>query len=796
MTNPMTEPAVVLEHIEYLSKRHGAAAVARSIGVSATALSFVRSGKRPPSPKLVERLLAIYPLSDAPTAAKRSGEQKQNPEIVWLNTTQGQLDDLLAKANRNAERIDPVDRYHLHPSTVSLFRAIRSAVHVDSDLTEVLPEPPSEGPALEVAKAAAAIEAKLLESEEHQANVDPSKSSELWRRFSAFRLAWQNKLKKLTATETAAELIDNPVCGLTVAELSRRLRPLTDARARAVEAIRNGDEHWKYYAAQLDRIRAIEFPGTDYRNDPVGFAYYILGCILWDGQVEIAEDVRDNKDTTVSTGQKIGKTVLVAILCLWWYCVWSDGYAIITNATGKQLERQDWMWVKRLFRGSGICYDCKKVGVKTRPCPHSQVIDGILLESSSGGLRSEDDQRWIIGTTAKIPDDVGGYSGEHLLVVNDEASKLAQDIYEAWLGNTGADGAKMLLLGNPLGQTGPFRAANTSSLEEKHWKRRVISSIRAAQWNLQAKDKIPGLMSMDRIERIRDSDELGDKSPAFMVRILGEYPTIDESCIYPIDMVIEAQDEERYKDTEAEGKTVISIDPAGEELSGDAVVFCVRRGLKVLEFKSFKGLRLDDYLYIAIDLAKKWRLDPNEQILLAIDADGIGSRVVVRFQNYMDSRRTAEHEKIRFDVHPVYFGHQAVDWEVYDLTGDEAYAYVSRWLKRGGVFPENGKLQQEMQHARWWPVRKTRYDNEGERLSGTRKDGVNGWRKLIGRSPDHLDSLKVGMLAEERLGYAPEEERSPEQKQDEESAEGEEIQVSEVDAFRNTIAQLRRGNFS
>ncbi len=544
-------------------------------------------------------------------------------------------------------------------------------------------------------------------------------------------------------------------------------------------------------AEALDRARAITFPCTQFQKDPVGFVKTILGRKPWKGQVRMLEAVRDHKRVVAPTGQGTGKTKCVSWISLWRYACWNDGCVCLSNFTGDQLRTQDWREIQAEFAASGICLSCREAGVTQRPCPHSQCLDGKISESPRGGLWSEDRKRFIVGITGDEPTALGGYHGVHLMVICDEFSGLKQELYDAWRGNTSGSGNKFFGPGNPLGSSGPmFEAVMIERVQQAFsW---FVVNLSTEDAAATGEDWAPDPAELKALEL---SDDRGKENPIYMIRVLGLYPTVDELSIYQTADIIRAQNNSHYSATLGTGKLIISLDPAREEGLGDQAVFGITRGKKVFEFLKGRGWSYDEYLEFLCDLYFKHRIADGEPAIFACDADGPGQSVIRRVEDYLHSTRLPESQKARLEVIPVYLGQKANENLKYDLIGDEAHAYLANWLRHGGAFPVDPKLEQEMSYSKWTPVRRKVNEREVEVLSATRKDGPNGYRKLIHRSPDTLDSLRIMAACSFHQGVlAVPDPVSPAAKQDAESLE-DFRPVDESQAFDEYLRALGRGEF-
>jgi phage terminase large subunit len=513
------------------------------------------------------------------------------------------------------------------------------------------------------------------------------------------------------------------------AALSGALRAFVEVRTSVLAALERlaSNPLAAVLSDLLSKVRHIYFPSEEFREDPVRFCREVLGFEPWVRQRDILEAILGNKYVAIRSGQKTGKSRIVGAAAIWWYCIWPDAAVLFSNSTGKQLEGINWKEIRHLVDDSGRCRTCVEEDPKgPKPCQHSQVIDGEILKSARGGLHSG--KRSILGVQAKDAEGIQGFSGAHLLIIVDEASSLSSDLFQAFFGNTAAAGAKMVMVSNPTRQSGPFFDAFHKN--KSRWFTIQISSLEAAA------EGVPGLASMQYCLDVLASDERGEKSPFYQVRVLGEFPSKDTAAVYQLEHILTAQ--ERWETTLAVGRLVIAIDPAGESGSGDEIAMCWGRGDKIEGLLTGLGWNMDRYcLEVSKIIEDAGPLA--EKPLVAIDADGVGYEV-------HRALRALREETHAFDLVPIYLGHDALDWRNYAMTGDEAHVSLARWLRGGGAISVSwSKLEDELRFMQWVPVRKKRWDREVEVFSATRKNDV---RKELHRSPDSLDACRIWAYAQ------------------------------------------------
>jgi len=480
--------------------------------------------------------------------------------------------------------------------------------------------------------------------------------------------------------------------------------------------------------AMLARATTLRFPDPKYQRDPVGFFRNVLGVELWAKQVEIAEAVRDHSRVAVCSGHKIGKSLVIAGLALWFYCSYRDARVILSSTTSRQVDQILWRELRMLRARSGRCLDCKTADptghVIARPCPHSAIIEGEQGELARTGLKS-DDFREIVGFTAKEAEAVAGVSGQHLLYLIDEASGVPDAIFEAIEGNR-AGGAKLVLVGNGTRNEGEFFEAFTS-------KSQLYKTIRVSSETtpnaVSGRVVVPGLATREWIEEKKI--EWGEESPLYRVRVKGEHAINEAGKIFSLHAIGEA--EKRWHETPEAGRLFVGIDPAGESGSGDETVFVARRGLRMLLLRAHTGLTAEAHLTHLLALLVPPLVLPRETPVVCIDADGsIGARLDGVLRGYLDQPENAG----AFELVSVRGSDRAIRKpRVYDRNRDALAANLEDWFRDGGAILEDAKLERELHALEWTQA-------VNGRLKVTSKEEL---RKTLGRSPDRYDGLALSV---------------------------------------------------
>lgn len=517
---------------------------------------------------------------------------------------------------------------------------------------------------------------------------------------------------------------------LAVSELGKRKvgRPKKDTSTGMVVSLRSS------LLSMLSEARSVRFPCARYQRDPVAFCREILGVEPWSKQIEILEAIRDNRRVAVSSGHKIGKSATAAIVALWFFCSFEDARVVMTSTTSRQVDEILWREIRMILARSGRCVACKAeivrlvdTGIPQQiaeqrvpvPCAHSAIIPEAPADKARTGLRSLD-FREISGFTAKEAEAVAGISGKNLLYLPDEASGIAQKIFDAIEGNR-AGGARLAMFSNPTKNDGEFYDAFHS--KSQLYKGIYVSSEETPN-AISGECLIPGLAERWWIEEKRT--EWGEESPLFKIRVQGRFATKEDGKIFSVDAI--ARSEERWHDTLPEGRLYIGLDPAGASGSGDETVYTVRRGLRMIEQVAHRGLNEEAHLVHLMTLIHKHKI-ARETPVVVLDREGkVGSEVCGLMRAFVDGR-SPPFELVACRASDR--AHRRPD--LFDRMRDELASNLESWFRDGGAILEDTKLAKEL-HTLEWKMQ------PNGRLKVTPKDDI---RKLIGRSPDRYDSLAL-----------------------------------------------------
>jgi phage terminase large subunit len=474
--------------------------------------------------------------------------------------------------------------------------------------------------------------------------------------------------------------------------------------------------------AREDERRSLELPFARYYRDPVAFAEEVLKLRLWSRQREILEAVvkgsplgreacddgtpaNDNyARVAVRSGHKIGKTTTAAIIALWFFATRGRAYVIVTANSHDQVKASFWKELRRLY----------------------DLVDGDLVFGSTcaidpkTGLRHIDGRR-IIGVSPEKPETMAGFSSPDLLFIVDEASGADPAIFEAIQGNL-AGGAGLVMFGNPTQANGVFFDAFHTKRE--FWRCVHVSSEETPNVT-GVGDRIDGLATRAYIEEKKR--EWGVDSPTYQVRITGNFAGQASNAVIGLSMIETARKLWPITRSNDGAELHLGVDVA--RFGDDDSVIAARRGKRARVAAVVHGM---DGVQVAgkiLEVARELR-DGGEPVTVKIDCTGgygAGPFDILKAMN-LDWLTLVD----------VNVSRVADDDEDYALLRDQLWFGVGRWLKEGGVFEPDPRLESELLAATY------SFDSRGRRRVASKDD----MKKLLdGRSPDRADALALAVYA-------------------------------------------------
>lgn len=401
----------------------------------------------------------------------------------------------------------------------------------------------------------------------------------------------------------------------------------------------------------------------------------------------------------VKSGHKIGKSTAAAILALWFVYTRPGGRVIMTSSTDRQVRMILWREVRRLYPSlrrfmPGECH--------IAPDPGLQLDDG----------------GEVVGFSTKEPEKMAGISGPDVMFIADEASGVPDEIFDAIEGNR-AGGARMVMFSNPTQTSGYFYEAFNARRDAWSGTRGLLLTVSSEE---VVDEGIPGLATRAWIEEM--AAERGRESVFYSVRVRGEFPQQGDNAVIPL-YLVERATRDWVRDAPPKEPLVLGVDVA--RFGDDDTVIAPVRGLHAYPLVAVSHRDGKDVAGEVMRVVRELRV-PGERVKVNVDAIGIGASPV----DFL-----AEHTEHEIELCPVNVGRAAVAANDYVLLRDQVWFACADWLKAGGTFEPDPKLEAEL-------VAPVYSFDVRSRMRVESKDDI---KKKLGRSPDRADALGLAVFS-------------------------------------------------
>jgi hypothetical protein len=403
----------------------------------------------------------------------------------------------------------------------------------------------------------------------------------------------------------------------------------------------------------------LEFLTEHYFGDPLNF---VRDCFPWgqglladaDGpeewQVEVlirlgqgSASPEEALQIAVASGHGVGKSALMAWIVLWFLSTRPHPQVVVTANTQNQLATKTW---RELAKWSGLF-----------------EFGGLFQWTATRFCLRERPETWFAAAVPWSEHNTEAFAGtheKHVLLLFDEASKIADPVWEVAEGAMTTPGAMWVVFGNPTRNTGRFREC--------------FGRLRHRWFTLQVDSRTCKVTDKSRIDQW--IEDYGEDSDFVRVRVRGVFPRAGETQFIPVDLA-EAASTRQVLDKDLErAPRVIGVDVA--RYGGDRSVVLKRRGLRVEEIKRFRGV--DNMTLAGITAREIVEFKPDA---VFVDA-GYGSGVIDRLR------------QLGFPVCEINFGGRAIKAKRYMNKRAEMWGEMREWLKAGGAIPDDRELRDDL----------------------------------------------------------------------------------------------------
>lgn len=445
-----------------------------------------------------------------------------------------------------------------------------------------------------------------------------------------------------------------------------------------------------------------------YYDDPFAFLEDMLDMNCDDWQGEVASDVAKHAKVAVKSGQGVGKTALEAGLIIWFLVCRPYSKVIATAPTMQQLYDVLWAEIAKWL--------------------DSSKVKNLLTWTKTKVYMVEDSERWFAtAKTATKPENMQGFHEDHMLIVVDEASGVADPIMEAILGTlTGFDN-KLLLMGNPNRIEGVFFDAFNKDRDK--FRTHTVSSRNSKR---TSRDNIIMLES-----------KYGKDSDVVRVRIDGQFPKGALDSFISLETVeLACSKENRIKQQDIDAAQILHIGVDVARFGDDKTVITPRISAKVFEFRKYTKKSTMETAGNVIKCCRDYmsQFPHIKRCLIKVDDSGVGGGVTDRLNEVI------REEKLPYTVIPVNNGDSATDGYYFNL-GAQIWGNIKELLENNISNNLQGKqdVQIELPHdeemIKQLSVRKYHMTSKGKIQLESKED----MKKRGLGSPDTADSLSLAL---------------------------------------------------
>jgi hypothetical protein len=335
----------------------------------------------------------------------------------------------------------------------------------------------------------------------------------------------------------------------------------------------------------------------------------------------------------VASGHGVGKSALIAWLILWAMSTRPHLTGVLTANTRNQLETKTWrelaLWHGRVANRHWFTMTASRIASVTHP------------------------DTWFVAAvpwSKDRPEAFAGLHGKYVLMLYDEASAIADPIWEVTEGAMTTPGALWFAFGNPTRTRGRFRECFGRG--RNRWRTFQVDARNA---RLASREQIDDWIA-----------DYGEDSDFVRVRVKGEFPRIGSTQFIPPALV----DAARARRSLGEGALVMGIDVA--RFGDDQTVFLFRQGEAVKHIQRFRGL---DTMQVAARAGEE--IVKRRPHAVFVDGIGVGSGVVDRLR------------QLGFIVCDVNAGAAASNARMYANRRVEMWGKMRDWLRAGGCLPRD-----------------------------------------------------------------------------------------------------------
>ena len=430
-----------------------------------------------------------------------------------------------------------------------------------------------------------------------------------------------------------------------------------------------------------------------YHKNPVKFAREVIGMDPDDWQCELLEAVANPeiRRITCRSGHGVGKSSAVAMAAIWHVLMRVPSKTVVTAPTSAQLF--------------DACFaEMKNIAKRLKP-PFDDLLE---IKSDRIELKSSPESTFISCRTSRQeqPEALAGVHSPSTLLLADESSGIPESVFEAASGSMSGIHATTVLTGNPTRNTGFFY--DTHNRLKENWYTMHVSCVDSKR------------VSDDFVNDMKN--RYGEDSPAYHVRVLGNFPPSESDTVIPVSLIDHAMknDIKVHEDT----VSIWALDVARQ--GNDSSVLCKRQGPVIHPLTVWNNLDLMQLTgavkaeYDAVSMSKK-------PVEIIVDSAGLGAGVLDRLR------------ELGLPARGLNVAERSIQKETYINLRAELWFKCKAWLEGMDVkIPHDDRLWAELAAPRYHFTSSGKIQVESK--EAMKKRGIN--------SPDRADAVCLSLANE------------------------------------------------
>jgi phage terminase large subunit len=335
-----------------------------------------------------------------------------------------------------------------------------------------------------------------------------------------------------------------------------------------------------------------------YDRDPVLFVREVFGVEPDDWQIELMREVaKGTRRIAVRSGHGVGKSTVLAWVIVWHILTRFPQKTLATAPTSTQLF-------------DALAAETKSWVAQLPPLLRDRLH---VTEDRIALIASPADSFVSFATSrAETPEALAGKHSKNMLLIGDEGSGIPEEVYEAAAGSMSGDDATTILAGNPVRGSGYFYDC--------------FHAAKSLWYTIKVSCEDCSRVSKDFIDQMRTT--YGEKSNAFRVRVLGEFPLSDDDTVIPRELVDAAYE----RDVEPTMVLPIWGLDVARSLTGDPSALAKRKGNVLIA--QTQEWYIDDTMQLVGRVKYEWDETPvaKRPSHICVDSIGLGAGVADRLR--------------------------------------------------------------------------------------------------------------------------------------------------------------------